>query len=69
MNGHLISAMPVESDVENLSSPNHIPTEYLVKDNLRYHSLEVIIVLNKLYISISIKKVEIWEELKVIYVL
>ena len=53
MNGHLISAMPVESDVENLSSPNHIPTEYLVKDNLRYHSLEVSI-LNKLYVSISI---------------
>ena len=53
MNGHLISAMPVESDVENLSSPNHIPTEYLVKDKLCYHSLEVSIS-NKLYICISI---------------
>ena len=41
MNGHLISAMPTESDAEKLSSHNELPTEYLVKDNLGNHSLEV----------------------------
>ena len=41
MNGHLISAMPTESDVEKLSSHNELPTEYLVKDNFGHRSLEV----------------------------
>ena len=41
MNGHLISEVPAESDVDKLSSHNELPTEYLVKDNLRHHSLAV----------------------------